>query len=303
MKFFPLLFLCSFLLFACNTDDSNNNNNDPEGNEDPNDNPTPVDPLRIASFSFDNESSIDSLFYENDRLVLVKEYLGDFLEYNRSYTYNDEGMLIEEERIFNGSTLPSYSINYAYNSQGNLESRTRSDINGTTTNNYLYNANQNQVIINQGFENEITVTLNSQNQIISAETMNTSTGETYLLLEYTYDTNGNATHVVDRTFGSNDVREFDFTFDDKMFPFSVFDAPLSNGLTIRQLEAITFISNYGFITIEHNDNLFGFLNKNNVIVVDGSGNGETTYTYSYNDEGYPISIVYPGLDTLQITYY
>lgn len=283
----PLIIFCLFI-YSCSSD----NEMDEANNM--------ISTKLIKSLSFDNETSVDSLFYdENKILVLKKEYLDiGQLDYSTHYQYNSENNLIKIYRIHSTSNIPIEEINYTYYSDGNLQSRNYVGYNTGYTDNFEYESNT--IVCNRNQSNEIRINLDSNNKIISAERENAN-NEFYTFKEYIYE-DKNVTEIK-ITENSQTISYF-FEYDNKNNPFTVFDHNLPNNLSIKKIEAIILNSNYPFITIGDDDNYFGFLNNNNVVSC--SGNSSSNYNYFYNSENYPTKITYSFLfnqNSLIITYY
>ena len=268
-----LLIFCLFI-FSCSSDNEMTEENNM------------VSTKLIESLSFDNETGVDSLFYdENNRLILKKEYIDvGQLDYSTHYQYNLENQLIKTYRTHSTVNIPSEEVSYSYFSNGNLKSRSYKDFNTNYTDSFEYE--ENTIIRKRNQNNEIRINLDSNNRIVSAERKN-SNSEFYTFKEYIYE-GENITELKINQHSQN-VSYF-FTYDDHKNPFTVFDHELPNNLSIKKIEAIIFESNYPFITIGDDDNYFGFLNKNNVTSV--SGNGSSSYSYTYDSENYPTKITY-----------
>ncbi|WP_299523756.1 hypothetical protein [Winogradskyella sp.] len=284
-----LVFSILILTFSCSSDDDSNDGGDT------------INPIKlIQSLSFDDETNVDSLFYDNNnRLILKKEYLDvGQLDYDTHYEYDSANNLIRTYRIHSTSVTPSGEVNYTYDTNGNLLSRVYSTFGSTQE--YLFEYEANVIIVNRNQEDEVRINLSSGNRIQSVERKNAS-NQFFVYKEYIYDGN-NITEV--RINEGSEVISFVFEFDNNNFPFSVFDFDLPNGLSIKRIEEAILFSNYPFITIGDGDNYFGFLNENNVISC--SGSGSSNYSYSYDSEGYPVQITYDFLfipSSLIVTYY
>jgi len=254
----------------------------------------------IQSLSLDNETSVDSLFYnESNRLVLKKEYLDiGQLDYNTHYEYDSDNNLSRIYRVHSTSNSPIEEVNYTYYPDGNLQSRNYTGFGSIQDYNFEYESNV--IIVNSNQNIEIRINLTSDNKIQSVERKNAN-NEFYIAKEYIYD----GQNITEIKINENlQTISYFFDFDDKNFPFTVFDFNLPNNLSIKKIEAAILNSNYPFITIGNDDNYFGFLNKNNVISC--SGNDSSNYSYRYNSENYPDQITYDFLfipSTLNITYY
>ena len=169
----PFIIFCLFI-YSCSSDN--------EVNEENNMIPTKL----IESLSFDNETSIDSLFYdENKRLILKKEYLNiGQLDYSTHYEYNLENNLIKTYRVHSTSNIPAEEINYNYYSDGNLKSRNYVGYNSSYTDNFEYESKS--IIIKRNQNNDIRVNLDSNNKILSVEKKNAN-NEFYKHKEYIYE--------------------------------------------------------------------------------------------------------------------
>ena len=283
-----LFFSIIVFTFSCSSDD------------DSNDNGIIISSSKlIQSLSFENETSVDSLFYDNnDRLVLKKEYLDvGQLDYETHYEYNSDNNLIRIYRIHSTSVTPIEEVNYAYDTNGNLQSRIYSGFGSSQEHFFEYEPNM--IIVNRNEDNEVRINLSS-NRIQSVERKDAS-NQFFVYKEYIY--NGNNVSEVRINENSQNI-SFVFEFDENIFPFGVFDFNLQNNLSIKKIESAILNSNYPFITIGDDDNYFGFLNENNVVSC--SGNATSNYSYTYDSENYPITITYDFLfipSTLNITYY
>tara|TARA_B110000114_G_C14962832_1_gene345078 strand:+ start:32 stop:898 length:867 start_codon:yes stop_codon:yes gene_type:complete len=280
------IILCLFI-YSCSSDNEVN-----EGDN-------IVSTKLIESLSFDNETSVDSLFYdENKRIILKKEYLDlGQLDYKTHYQYNSENNLIKTYRIHSTSNIPIEEINYTYYPNGNLKSRNYVGYNSSYTDNFEYESNS--IIRKRNQSNEIRVNLDSNNKILSVERKNIN-NEFYIHKEYVYE-GKNITEI--RINENSQNTSYFFEYDNKNNPFTVFDHSLPNNLSIKKIEAIILNSNYPFITIGDDDNYFGFLNNNNVLSC--SGNSSSNYSYYYDSENYPTKITYDFLfnqSSLIITY-
>jgi hypothetical protein len=284
-----LVFSILILTFSCSSDN------------DMNDDGSVINPTElIESLSFDDETSVDSLFYDNNnKLVLKKEYLDvGQLDYDTHFEYDSANNLTRIYRIHSTSVTPTEEVNYKYNANGNLQSRIYSGFG--TSQEYVFEYEANVIIVNRSQDDEVRINLSSSNKIQSVGRKDANS-QFFIYKEYIYD--GNNIKEVRINENSQNI-SFVFEFDDKNFPFGVFDFGLPNNLSIKKIEAAIFNSNYPSITIGNDDNYFGFLNENNVISC--SGNGSSNYSFTYNSENYPTQITYDFLfipSTLSITYY
>jgi hypothetical protein len=291
MKKIIQLLILILLIYTCSSDEISNDQNNT------------IPSKLIESLSFDNETNVDSLFYNtNNRLILKKEYLNiGQLDYNSHYQYNSNDNLIRIYRIHSSAIIPIEEVNYTYYSNGNLKSRNYIGYNSNYTDNFEYELNT--IIVNRDQNNEIKINLDSNNRILSAERKNNN-NEFYVFKSYTYE-NDNISEVIIYDEIQNYISFF-FEYDDKNNPFFVFDYDLPNSLSVKKIEAVILNSNYPSITIGDDDNYFGFLNKNNVVFCSGNSSSNYNYNYFYNSENYPNRITYEFLfnpNSLIITYY
>jgi hypothetical protein len=154
-----LIFFCLFIYSCSSNNELNEQNNI-------------ISTKLIESLSFDNETSVDSLFYdENKRLILKKEYLDmGQLDYSTNYQYNSDNNLIKIYKSHSTSNTPTEEINYTYYPDGNLKSRNHIGYNSNYTDNFEYESNT--IISKKNQSNEIRLNLDSNNKILSVERKN-----------------------------------------------------------------------------------------------------------------------------------
>ncbi|WP_339699978.1 hypothetical protein [uncultured Marixanthomonas sp.] len=286
-RVFCLLFF-SILIYSCSSDE--------EAIKEEKD----ISRKLIESLSFDNETSVDSLYYnESNKLILKEEYIDiEQLDYATHYQYDSDDNLIKTYRIHSTSNIPIVEVNYTYYSNGTLKSRNYIGYDLNYTDHFEYESNV--IILNRNQGNEIRINLDSDNKILSAERKDIN-NEFYTFKEYIYK--GENITEININENSQNI-SYSFEYDNKNNPFVVFDHNLPNNLSIKKIEAVILNSNYPFITIGDDDNYFGFLNKNNVVSC--SGNSSNNYSYIYDSDNYPEQINYNFLsnpDSLIITYY
>ncbi|MEM0517345.1 MULTISPECIES: hypothetical protein [Aequorivita] len=276
-----ILLSCLILLSCSSTDDPITQ----EENEDP-----IAERQYLTAFTSVGETTTDTLVYANNTLILRKEYVGDFLDYNHHFIYNNSGELIKISKIHSTSTFPSRETTYTYYSDGNLKTRHFVGYNSDYTQTFTYR--NNAIYIDEGTTNAIRMNLNAAGYIVSADRFYDDVQDFINFINFEYDANGNVT-VASQRFSRNDpYRTFNYTFDDKLNPLFVFDYKLPNGLTIKQLEAVDSHPNFGGYSPGDDDNLIVYFNKNNISSVE-SADGIGTFNFEYNIENYPTKIVLP----------
>lgn len=288
-----LLISILFLILSCSKNDDSPNDNEQE--------PQEIKYLKV--FSTSNENRSDTLVYDDNRLILRKEYIEDFLDYNHHFVYNSQNQLTKISKIHSTSTYPTEEITYTYYTNGNLKTRHYEGYNSNYTENFTYYTNV--IYVNEGTDNAKRMNLNAEGRIVSLDNYYYDVDEFFNTLKFEYDTNGNLTKVSDR-YGRNDpYRIFNYTFDDKINPLFVFDYKLPNNFTIKQFEAVLSHSNYGGYSPGDDDNLFIYYNKNNIASLQ-TENGVGQFNLEYNAENYPTRIALPysnGDEYLTLTYY
>lgn len=274
-----LLVSILFLVLSCNSDDNSPNENDPTNPE-----------LKyLASYTNVGENATDTLVYSENRLILRKEYVGDFLDYNHNYIYNTNNQLAKISVVHSTSTHPLEETAYSYYEDGNLKTRHYVGYNRDYTENFTYR--DNLIFINKGNNDAIRMTLNSEGLIASADVFYDDVNEFVNFIKLEYDGNTNLTKATE-TYRDGSYRTFQYTFDDKINPLFVFDYKLPNGLTIKQLEAVYSYPSFGGYTPGDDDNMIVYFNKNNFVSVE-SENGIGEFSFEYNAENYPTKITLP----------
>ncbi len=232
----------------------------------------------------------DTLVYSEDRLVLRKEYVGDFLDYNHNYIYNSENQLVKISTIHSTSTIPSEETIYTFYPDGNLKTRHYVGYNSNYTQTFTYY--DNFIYINEGTNDAIRMTLNADGYISAADKFYEDLNEFINYINFEYDANGNIKKVSERYSRNDPYRLFTYTFDDKINPLFIFDYKLPNGFTIKQLEAVSSHLNFGGYAPGEDDNMIMYFNKNNFITIE-SENGVSEFNFEYDAENYPIKIILP----------
>ncbi len=295
MKYRLIALILGLLLFSCSK----------ESSEIPND---PDEVQLISSISRDDETGVDSLFYENNRLKAVQEYIegNEFFEggidYITTYEYNSGNQLSQISRIHSKSDIPDRVTRYFYNSDGTLKQRRTLYNSREVITDYTYEEERIRIHVGEDFE--VRVNLDENRRIQNVEKKSFLNEGYYAFKTFEYDENGNVTKLSIRQSEESILEEYSFTYDDKENPFVVFDYKLPNGLSIKMLEETERVSNYPFITDGSEDNYLGFFNTNNIISCIGFSNSE--YSYTYNEMDLPSKITYDFLQnksSLILTYY
>lgn len=290
IRIFLLLIL--FLTISCSSDNGSSND---DGHQE-------SDKKYLTSFTNVNENVTDTLVYSDNKLVLRKQYVEGFLDYNHHYIYNSENQLLEINRIHSTSTYPSEKTIYTYYTNGNLKTRHYVGYNRDYLQTFIYQ--DNVILANDAENNTIRLTLNSEGLISSADKSYENADEFENFMNLEYDSNANVTKVSERFIGEPEYRIFKYTYDTKVNPLFVFDFSLPNGLSIKQLETFFSRPSFGGYSPGSNDNNIVYFNKNNFITFE-SENGIRDYQFEYNDENYPIKVTLPyyGNDYLNLTYH
>jgi hypothetical protein len=281
-----------FLLLSCSGNDDSPNDNDPQA------------PAKkyLTSFTNVGETTTDTLVYSDNRLILRKEYVGDFLDYNHHFVYNNLNQLIRITKIHSTATYPNMETTYTYYTDGNLKTRHYEGYNSNYTETFTYH--DNIIYVNEGTNNEQRINLNLEGQIVSLDNYFEDVNDFFNTIKFEYGPNGNLTKIAHRYGRNEPYRTFIYTFDDKINPLFVFDYNLPNGFTIKQLEAVLSQSNYGGYSPGDDDNMFIYFSKNNFTSIQ-SENGVGSFNFEYNTENYPtkISLPYSSNDRyLALTY-
>lgn len=281
-----------FMLLSCSGNDDSPN----EGGQEPQE----LKYLKAVSNSDENRT--DTLVYSENRLVLRKEYIEDFLDYNHHFVYNNQNQLIRISKIHSTVNYPIEEITYTYYPDGNLKSRNYEGYNSNFTKTFTYY--NNVIYVNEGTYSARRINLNAEGRIASVDDYYEDINDFLNTLKFEYDTNGNLIKISHR-FGRNEPYNiFTYTFDDKINPLFVFDYKMPNGFTLKQFEAVLSHSNYGGYSPGDDDNLFIYFSKNNFTSMQ-SEYGIGHYNFEYNTENYPTKIVLPygsGDEYLTLTY-
>ncbi|MCB0453679.1 MAG: hypothetical protein KDC94_12505 [Aequorivita sp.] len=285
--FFIPLFL---LIFSCSKNDDASNDNGEE----------PQEIKYLKAVYYDGETRSDTLVYADNRLILRKEYIEDFLDYNHHFVYNSQNQLTRISKIHSTSTYPIEETTYTYYANGNLKTRHYEGYNSNYTETFNYY--DNVIYINEGGNNEKKMNLNTNGQIASFEVYDEDSNEFFNILKFEYDNRGNLTKISDRYNRNDPYKTFIYTFDDKINPLFVFDYKMPNGFSIKQFEAVLSHSNYGGYSPGDDDNLFIYFSKNNFISMQ-SENGVGNYNFEYNAGNYPIKVTLPhNGNSINLTY-
>lgn len=253
------------------------------------DNPQAALPIKlINSISKDNETNVDSLFYENDKLVLKKEYLDvGQLDYNTHYSYNSGNQLTKISIIHSSSTTPSFTFEYFYNEDKTLKTIKRTGYNYNLTQHFSYSENQILISFNDNNEINIIANLDTKNRIKEVLRKKYESDEYYKFKEFFYDGNSNIYKIWIKDYENANPIEHNYVFDDTVNPFLALDWALPNNLTIYKMESISENANYAIPTEDY----LPYLNTNNVINASGS-DYNYDYQYSYDEDNFPVKIKY-----------
>lgn len=242
----------------------------------------------LNSISFDNETNIDSMFYENGRLVLKKDYVGEFLDYNTFYLRNEGGQMLKFSYMHSTSTDPSFEREYAYYGDGALKTISRRGSQYTNlVQHFSYQGSQIFIKINNEQEAGVIANLDSKNRIKEVLFKKDNSNEYYMGKEYFYNAAGNAYKIIVKTFQHADIVEYNYEFDNAENAYLSLDTNLPNGLTLNILESLPFHDNYG----EPREDHLPFFSKNNV-VKSFTTSYSNDYLYTYDEDNYPIGIKY-----------
>lgn len=286
--------LACFLLLSCST-------NDDSTEQEENENPI-AERQYLTSFTSVGETTTDTLVYANNKLILRKEYVSNFLDYNHHYVYNDLEQLIRISKIHSTSTFPSMETTYTYYADGNLKSRHYVGYNSNYIQTFTYHSNA--IYIDEGTNHAVRMNLDAEGYIQSVDRFYDDINDFINFINFEYDGNGNLTYASHRYSRNDPYRTFNYTFDDKLNPLFVFDYKLPNGLTIKQLEAVDSHPNFGGYSPGDDDNMIIYFNKNNITSVE-SANGIGQFYLEYDIENYPTKIALPhsnGDEYLTLSY-
>ncbi|TNJ45324.1 hypothetical protein KFZ70_06575 [Tamlana fucoidanivorans] len=246
----------------------------------------------LNSISFDDETNIDSLFYEKGRLVLKKEYVGsDFVDYNTFYTRNDTGQLLKVSYMHSSSTDPSFVKDYTYYTNGNLKTINRSASYTYDISNQYFSYQGSQILIRVNNEQEASIiaNLDSKNRIKEVLFKKSSSNAFYKGKQYFYNEAGNAYKIIVQSSEHANIVEYNYEFDNAENPYLSLDTDLPNGLTLNVVESLAFHDNYW----EPREYHLPFFSKNNVVkYFTSNSSSDYYYTYTYNEDNYPIGIKY-----------
>ena len=244
----------------------------------------------LNSISFDNETNIDSMFYENGRLVLKKDYVGaaGFLDYSTFYKRNEAGQLLKFSYVHSTSTDPSFERDYTYYDDGTLKAISRSGYQYTNlVQRFSYKGNQIFIKMNDEQEASVIANLDSKNRIKEVLFKKDNSNEYYRAKEYFYNAAGNAYKIIVKDSQHANTIEYNYEFDNAENPYLSLDTNLPNGLTLNILESLAFHDNYG----EPREDHLPFFSKNNV-VKSFTTSYSNDYLYTYDEDNYPIGIKY-----------
>jgi hypothetical protein len=262
-KILTLVVLSLFILSNCSNDDQSNNE--------------PENIKYLKSNKSDNTTYPGDYdyFFEYQNGFLTHTSTGNTNINNTIYSYDTNGKLISMQNYFGYFT-------YVYDSQNRLIKEVE-----TGTNNYKsLTYGTNKVTLTRYYEylggsvtENFEQTLDNSGRIIKHKRLTPATFFTSMLEEYIYDTNGNISEVriKEHNDGSQD-RIVYYQYDNKPNPY--FYSLKKINKSIYYLKCMFGLSNYEFS---------GFTPNNMTIY------GSTTYSYTYDELGYP--------KTLSKTYY
>ena len=282
MRFRFLLALPLTLLLSCSSDDENPS----EGGDTPE--------QFISSYFLVDESRVDSLFYQNGKFKTLKEYVGGMnsgpnLDYTISFEHDEGGKLIEITRTQARETNPSTTINYSYNNDGTLSTKTVSTPFFESLITFSYE--EKRIIINADSDSERRIYLNEDNQIEYVEEYGGPEDGFYRIKTYRYDEDSNISTILLTGRNGEVIFQYDLLYDSNPNPFQVFDAPLPNGLSIKMIEdAEQNSQNYFELPYSFSlQDAWGYFNKNNLVscVVSGAENVTYQYQFQYDQNNFP----------------
>ena len=206
-------------------------------------------------------------FFEYENGYLTHTSTGNTDINNTTYSFDTYGKLISVQ-TYNGY------YTYVYDNQNRLIKEVE-----TGTNNYInLTYDTNKVTLTRYYEysggssTEIfEQTLDNSGRIIKHRRLTPATYETSMLDEYIYDNNGNISEVrfKEDNYGYPD-RIIHYQYDNKPNPYFYSLKKINN--SIYYLKCLTGLNNYEFS---------GFTPNNMTIY------GSTTYSYTYDEAGYP----------------
>lgn len=200
----------------------------------------------INTFSC-NDKDIDSLFYKSDKLISITHYFSGNKLYTINYEYNTQGQLLKIYKNF--ILFPDYTFEYMYNSNGSLKSirnefRDFGSSFSVVNYNYVYSGNK-IIITDDDYRkktHETIATLDSKNRIQYIEKQKESLNGYFTSCEYIYNNNDNIITAKIKSREDTPIEEFNFEYDNKINPFPLIDFNLPNGLSIKKLESISYES-------------------------------------------------------------
>lgn len=250
----------------------------------------------IQSYHLSNESAMDSLFYEDNKLMAIKEYIGKTfdsppsLDYTISYRYDESQRLVEISRMHAQETAPSTTITYGYNTNGTLKNKTITTLFSESTVTYTYK--EGQIVVNAGKDSERRIYLNDDNLLDYVEEYGGEIDGFYTVKTYVYDENANISRILLTDRNKELVFQYDMQYDTNPNPFRVFDHLLPNGLSIKMIEdAEQNFGNYHELPYSFSfSDPWGYFNKNNLTscTVSGAENFDYRYQYQYNEMNLPV---------------
>ena len=258
-KLILTLILLNLIFFSCSS-------NDDSGNPEP-----PAETNRLVKSEKVNDSFKSDYTYNSDDLLATWIGTRTNFSYEINLTYGPNKLFIKNDYQETGSGTFSSNTSFTYDSNGNL---TNYDDVTLTYNGNIITANG---TIEGNANTTIKLETNASGQI-------TKLIETDNYTVFGYDVNGNI--LTAKNYDNNDalLTSFNITYDQNANPF------------YGQMESIyieRFIEFFypfdGIFISGFEGYSFPYL-KNNIVSISENTNSIATYTYTYNDDNYPITV-------------
>tara|TARA_R110002124_G_scaffold286766_2_gene468631 strand:- start:648 stop:1787 length:1140 start_codon:yes stop_codon:yes gene_type:complete len=232
----------------------------------------------------------DTLIYNEQKQILHRELTNFPDDFRSDFSYNAEGLLISDSSVSQQIVYSNANYLYQNGSLATINVREGAEIFtirdytfDIPTNNYIVEGNE--YVFGEIFElptYENYPIFDSENRLISLRSIDINSGAEHYY-SFAYE-NGNMTKITDQT---GDIWEF--IFDDKK-TFHTYKNGCSNSFNSYEFLGLIALDFELIRRIRLIPYLYGFTNQNNPIEYKLNGESYRTFSYEYNDIGYPVKI-------------
>jgi YD repeat-containing protein len=223
-----------------------------------------------------NDNFIISYSYDANNRITSADGMYPNVNFESNFSYDSNNRLTQDIYQELSPIIYDTTQSFSYDSNGLLTGYS------SVTENVSISYNGNTVLLSGTIEGDA----NSQVELqLNSNGLVTKFTENNQYTDLVYDSNGNLTSVKSYDNSNNLLEEFVIAYDDKINPFY---GQMTSIYIERFIEWFWEFDGIYFTGIEGYK--FPFF-KNNIVSISNGTNSMTTYTYTYDNQDYPITVI------------